>query len=393
LQMIANEVTVLLDKACEIFINEITVRAFLVANSMNRRTVNTSDVAMAISQSDMFDFLIDIVPAEQLAPENDSAGNLPAASTSTSPTSIPKSSTSTRKRRPTMPELHEETNSVESIVSTPLPSAPPPLPPKKKPKNTRVNRNLLPEEVAVPIPDTELIKREPSPEFAAPRNSPHQRLLAVPIPDSELIPPRPSEPTWEMAVPITSNDHQRSASGTGRTWEMAVPITESSSHQRSRAPNWEMAVPISNDPTSGSSHHPSQKRRRDWDLAVPILDEDAENSDHPSFEQMSVLKRKPLPSPGASSYDGYQCQSNYQAPATNQRNWELAIPISDHEPGPSRQDGQVISSNTHSRYTSSRLPPVPIDPALFGLASSAQLNPHLPPHPDDPPHISIKQEE
>ncbi|CAH7681432.1 histone-fold-containing protein, partial [Phakopsora pachyrhizi] len=62
IRMIANEVIVLLDKACQIFVNEITVRAFLVATSSNRRTINTSDIASAVSQSDMFDFLIDIVP-------------------------------------------------------------------------------------------------------------------------------------------------------------------------------------------------------------------------------------------------------------------------------------------------------------------------------------------
>ncbi|KAH9444402.1 hypothetical protein Pst134EA_031944 [Puccinia striiformis f. sp. tritici] len=137
-KMIANEVTVLLDKACEIFINEITVRAFLVANSLNRRTVSTSDVAMAISPSD--------VPSSRSSPmplykfrmkltmtmmtcfcSADPTANLPPCpSTSTSPTTVPKnSSAASRQRRPTLPEVPEDTeNQTEPIVSTPLPSAP-----------------------------------------------------------------------------------------------------------------------------------------------------------------------------------------------------------------------------------------------------------------------------
>ncbi|EGF99903.1 uncharacterized protein MELLADRAFT_31002, partial [Melampsora larici-populina 98AG31] len=62
INMIATEVVVMMDKACEIFVNEITVRAFLVASASNRRTLNTDDIAIAVSKSDMFDFLIDIVP-------------------------------------------------------------------------------------------------------------------------------------------------------------------------------------------------------------------------------------------------------------------------------------------------------------------------------------------
>ncbi|KAA1070339.1 hypothetical protein PGT21_008967 [Puccinia graminis f. sp. tritici] len=400
IKMIANEVTVLLDKACEIFVNEITVRAFLVANSLNRRTVNTSDVAMAISQSDMFDFLIDIVPAEQLPSENESAANLPPCpSSSTSPTTAPKNSTTTRKRRTTVPEIPDDTTQTEPTVSTPLPSAPPPLPPKKKPKNHRVNRNLMPEEVAVPIPDTELVKKEPSPELSPPR-PPNGRLLAIPIPDSELIPPRQSESTWEMAVPITSNDQQTShlPSNSGRAWEMAVPISDSSSHPMAGERNWEMAVPISND-LSRPSIHPSHKRKRNWDLAVPIVDEaQEEDSEYPRLEKRPMLKRDSLPSPPGTSRDDHQRTSNHEMVANSQRNWELAVPIVDHQPDPSQQEAQMMSSNPNSRNRSDRLAPVPIDPALFDLGSSVQLtsdliNPHLLPLGDDSPNITIKQEE
>lgn len=45
-----------------VFIAELTCRAWLVAESHKRRTLQKLDVASAIAYSDMFDFLIDIVP-------------------------------------------------------------------------------------------------------------------------------------------------------------------------------------------------------------------------------------------------------------------------------------------------------------------------------------------
>ncbi|GAA6053639.1 Transcriptional activator HAP5 [Rhodotorula toruloides] len=60
--MISSEVTILFEKACQIFIQELTARAHLVSMSAKRRTISRADVAQAVSRSDMFDFLIDIVP-------------------------------------------------------------------------------------------------------------------------------------------------------------------------------------------------------------------------------------------------------------------------------------------------------------------------------------------
>ncbi|KAF5358769.1 hypothetical protein D9758_008571 [Tetrapyrgos nigripes] len=47
-----------------VFIAEITSRAFIIADSNKRRTLSRSDIAKALSKSDQFDFLIDIVPRE-----------------------------------------------------------------------------------------------------------------------------------------------------------------------------------------------------------------------------------------------------------------------------------------------------------------------------------------
>ncbi|CAO3566495.1 unnamed protein product [Mortierella alpina] len=64
-KMISAEAPILFSKACEIFICEITRRAWLHAEENKRRTLQRSDVANAVSKSDQFDFLIDIVPREE----------------------------------------------------------------------------------------------------------------------------------------------------------------------------------------------------------------------------------------------------------------------------------------------------------------------------------------
>lgn len=47
-----------------VFIQEVTSRAYIVADSNKRRTVSRSDIAKAIVKTDQFDFLIDIVPRD-----------------------------------------------------------------------------------------------------------------------------------------------------------------------------------------------------------------------------------------------------------------------------------------------------------------------------------------
>jgi len=64
-RMIASDAPVLFCKACEIFIQEITCRAFLVADAHKRRTISKADIAKALAKSDQFDFLIDVVPRDE----------------------------------------------------------------------------------------------------------------------------------------------------------------------------------------------------------------------------------------------------------------------------------------------------------------------------------------
>ncbi|KAF2669297.1 histone-fold-containing protein, partial [Microthyrium microscopicum] len=61
-KMISAEAPILFAKGCDIFITELTMRAWIHAEENKRRTLQRSDIASALSKSDMFDFLIDIVP-------------------------------------------------------------------------------------------------------------------------------------------------------------------------------------------------------------------------------------------------------------------------------------------------------------------------------------------
>ncbi|KAF7300909.1 Nuclear transcription factor Y subunit C-2 [Mycena kentingensis (nom. inval.)] len=90
-KMIAADAPVLFCKACEIFIAEITARAFIVADSNKRRTLSRADIAKALTKSDQFDFLIDIVPREEPFTVKEAAGpQQTAATASTSADLQPK---------------------------------------------------------------------------------------------------------------------------------------------------------------------------------------------------------------------------------------------------------------------------------------------------------------
>ncbi|QDS70134.1 hypothetical protein FKW77_005665 [Venturia effusa] len=74
-KMISAEAPILFAKGCDIFITELTMRAWIHAEENKRRTLQRSDIASALAKSDMFDFLIDIVPREEAASNRRSAGH------------------------------------------------------------------------------------------------------------------------------------------------------------------------------------------------------------------------------------------------------------------------------------------------------------------------------
>ncbi|KAF3680427.1 Nuclear transcription factor Y subunit C-4 [Capsicum annuum] len=68
-RMISAEAPVLFAKACELFILELTIRSWLHAEENKRRTLQKNDIAAAITRTDIFDFLVDIVPRDEVKDE------------------------------------------------------------------------------------------------------------------------------------------------------------------------------------------------------------------------------------------------------------------------------------------------------------------------------------
>lgn len=67
-KMISGEAPIIFAKAAELFIQEVTIRAWQHTEENKRRTLQKNDVTLAISKHDDFDFLIDIVPREEKKP-------------------------------------------------------------------------------------------------------------------------------------------------------------------------------------------------------------------------------------------------------------------------------------------------------------------------------------
>lgn len=73
-KMISAEAPILFAKGCDVFITELTMRAWIHAEENKRRTLQKSDIAAALTKSDMFDFLIDVVPREEEKPKKSFLG-------------------------------------------------------------------------------------------------------------------------------------------------------------------------------------------------------------------------------------------------------------------------------------------------------------------------------
>lgn len=86
-KMISAEAPILFAKGCDIFITELTMRAWIHAEENKRRTLQRSDIASALAKSDMFDFLIDIVPREEAAAQAKRTASQAGAPTSALPAS------------------------------------------------------------------------------------------------------------------------------------------------------------------------------------------------------------------------------------------------------------------------------------------------------------------
>lgn len=68
-RMISAEAPIVFARACEMFIRELTLRSWSHTEENRRRTLQKNDIAAAITKEDTFDFLVDIVPREDLKDE------------------------------------------------------------------------------------------------------------------------------------------------------------------------------------------------------------------------------------------------------------------------------------------------------------------------------------
>lgn len=64
--MIGAAAPILLSKACELFLGDIATRAWHHTSQSRRRTVKFSDITAALPKTDVFDFLIDIIPRDDV---------------------------------------------------------------------------------------------------------------------------------------------------------------------------------------------------------------------------------------------------------------------------------------------------------------------------------------
>nr|CAD1830753.1 unnamed protein product [Ananas comosus var. bracteatus] len=60
-RMISGEAPIVFSKACELFVEELTRRAWAVTVRGKRRTLHKDDVAAAVAATDIFDFLVELV--------------------------------------------------------------------------------------------------------------------------------------------------------------------------------------------------------------------------------------------------------------------------------------------------------------------------------------------
>ena len=65
-RMISSEAPILFALACQMFITEITHKAAFYAKKQNRKTLQRNDIARVIAENETFDFLLDIIPRDEL---------------------------------------------------------------------------------------------------------------------------------------------------------------------------------------------------------------------------------------------------------------------------------------------------------------------------------------
>jgi hypothetical protein len=60
-KMVSGEAPIVFSKACELFIEELTQRSWMVAMQRKKKTLHKEDLASAVIATDIFDFLVHLV--------------------------------------------------------------------------------------------------------------------------------------------------------------------------------------------------------------------------------------------------------------------------------------------------------------------------------------------
>ncbi|KAI5658920.1 hypothetical protein M9H77_27713 [Catharanthus roseus] len=68
-KMISAEAPLVFAKACEMFILDLTFRSWYNTEENNRRTLQRADVNSAIAKTEIFDFLVDVIPKDKVRNE------------------------------------------------------------------------------------------------------------------------------------------------------------------------------------------------------------------------------------------------------------------------------------------------------------------------------------
>ncbi|EXC20540.1 Nuclear transcription factor Y subunit C-2 [Morus notabilis] len=84
-KMISADTPILFSKACELFIMELTLRSWMQTEECKRRTLQRCDIARAIRNDELLDFLQEVVPlSHDCQKEDESGGKTPEGGENTS---------------------------------------------------------------------------------------------------------------------------------------------------------------------------------------------------------------------------------------------------------------------------------------------------------------------
>lgn len=131
-RMISAEAPILFAKGCDVFITELTMRAWIHAEENKRRTLQKSDIAAALTKSDMFDFLIDVVPREEEKPKKSYLSRSNGYSTSGQPEYVKQEEEYLQQQQQQQQQYQPPPQQQQQQQPSQLPQNPPQQPPQQQ---------------------------------------------------------------------------------------------------------------------------------------------------------------------------------------------------------------------------------------------------------------------